>query len=72
MKCKYCKEPATNGVIWADGRARIAVCDVHLSRAKKKVASNNDQVDKVTKMSEADRLIDRYLDRQLSTDYYKR
>ena len=53
MKCKYCKDDATKGVIWADGRARIPVCDDHLQRAKDKVADNNDAVDKVETISRA-------------------
>jgi GNAT superfamily N-acetyltransferase len=33
-KCKFCKEPATKGVIWAEGRGIVPSCDKHLSKAK--------------------------------------
>lgn len=29
-KCKYCDAPCTKGVIWAEGMARIPVCDKHV------------------------------------------
>ena len=41
MKCKYCKEDATRGVIWADGRARIPVCDDHVDKAVDVVENRN-------------------------------
>ena len=52
--CKYCKSEATKGVIWADGRGRIPVCDKHEAKARAKVRSNDDQVDKVTRMTAED------------------
>jgi len=29
-KCKYCKEPATKGIMWAEGMGRVPCCDKHL------------------------------------------
>lgn len=37
-KCKYCKEPATKEIIWAEGAAYIPICDKHESKAKKHLA----------------------------------
>jgi len=41
--CKFCKEPATKGVIWAEGRAIVPACDKHLAKAKGSV----DEVDTI-------------------------
>lgn len=38
QKCKSCDNPATKGVIWADGRAYVPTCDKHLASWKKKLA----------------------------------
>lgn len=51
-KCKYCTEPATKRVIWADGRAMIQVCDKHLSTAKKTIADQDDEVVAVENITE--------------------
>lgn len=32
--CKFCKEPATKGVIWAEGRGIVPCCDKHLAKGK--------------------------------------
>jgi len=38
QKCKFCDEPATKALIWADGRAYVPVCgDDHLAKAREKV-----------------------------------
>lgn len=48
MKCTYCKEPASRGVIWADGRGRIPVCEKHLDKAVDIIENrNNDAVDEI-------------------------
>lgn len=33
QKCKFGDHPASNSVIWAEGRAYVPVCDAHLQRA---------------------------------------
>lgn len=33
-KCKFCKEPATKGVIWAEGKGIVPCCDKHLAKGK--------------------------------------
>lgn len=33
-KCKFCKDPATKGIIWAEGRAIVPCCDKHLAKGK--------------------------------------
>lgn len=37
-KCRYCDNPATKGVVWAEGMGRIPVDDQHLAKAKAEVA----------------------------------
>lgn len=43
-KCKYCSEPATKKIIWADGRGQILVCAEHVERAEAAIAEQNDKV----------------------------
>ena len=53
-KCTYCSAPAVNGVLWADGRAIINVCDKHLEKAKHRVTvTNKDEVCCIRKLSSA-------------------
>jgi hypothetical protein len=43
--CKYCSKPPAKGVLWADGRAIIYVCDDHLEKARHQVeVTNHDSV----------------------------
>jgi len=42
QKCSYCKNPATKGYIWADGRAYIPVCEDHRNKVKKQIEKIND------------------------------
>jgi 2'-5' RNA ligase len=39
-KCKYCKEPATKSLLWAEGMAFIPVCDKHEQKAREKVGED--------------------------------
>jgi hypothetical protein len=41
--CKFCKEKATKGVLWAEGRAIVPACDAHLAKAKGSV----DEIDAI-------------------------
>jgi peptidoglycan hydrolase-like protein with peptidoglycan-binding domain len=47
QKCKYCEEPASKRVIWAEGRAYIPVCAGHESKAREQIKKNNDEVTEV-------------------------
>lgn len=50
--CKFCKEPATKGVIWAEGRAIVPCCDKHLEKGKGSVGMGGvDTVRDLTKTS---------------------
>ena len=47
-KCKYCKNDATKGYIWADGRAILPVCADHCDKAKDQIVNkNNDKIEAV-------------------------
>ena len=39
-KCKFCKEQATQKLIWADGRGMVPICDSHEQEARDKVSEN--------------------------------
>jgi hypothetical protein len=39
-KCKYCKEPATKSLLWAEGIAFIPVCDKHEQKARDHVGED--------------------------------
>jgi 2'-5' RNA ligase len=39
-KCKYCKEPATKSLLWAEGMAFIPVCDKHEQKVRDKVGED--------------------------------
>jgi GNAT superfamily N-acetyltransferase len=41
-KCKFCKEQATKGIIWAEGRAIVPCCDKHLAKGKVSLDDPND------------------------------
>lgn len=34
QKCKYCANPATKSILWAEGMAYIPVCEAHLEKGK--------------------------------------
>lgn len=40
-KCEYCKEIATQQLIWADGRAYVPICDKHEAKARKDINDKN-------------------------------
>jgi hypothetical protein len=45
-KCKYCENPATKLVRWADRRAAVAVCDTHLLKVEEVIiVDNKDKID---------------------------
>lgn len=45
QKCKYCKNPVTKRLIWAEGMAYIPVCDSHVDQARDDIVNkNNDEV----------------------------
>jgi hypothetical protein len=47
----YCKQDATKGYVWADGRGIINVCDKHEEKAKHQIeVVNKDKVEKVTNL----------------------
>ncbi len=46
-KCKFCKEGATKGIVWADGRGMVKVCDSHVKRGKNAVPGKIDEVRKL-------------------------
>lgn len=37
--CRFCKEPATKGILWAEGRGIIPCCDKHLAKGKTEVVT---------------------------------
>lgn len=41
-KCKFCKEQATKGVIWAEGRGIVPCCDKHLGKGKASIGDPKD------------------------------
>lgn len=49
-KCKYCDEPATKRIIWADGRAKIETCDKHVATAKETI--EDEQHDEVVRIDD--------------------
>ena len=49
--CKMCSHPATQQVVWADGRGFIPVCDDHLDDAKALIKKRGDEVTKVVPVS---------------------
>jgi len=50
-KCKYCDEPATLAIIWAEGRAFIPVCEKHKVKAIYQVEKvNHDEVEVIRKL----------------------
>lgn len=44
QKCKFCDEPASMSLIWADGRAYVPVCRAHERKARNVITSQNDSV----------------------------
>jgi hypothetical protein len=51
-KCKFCKEPATKGVIWAEGRAIVPCCDKHLAKGKASITSH-DEIDTIRDLTKS-------------------
>lgn len=49
-KCKYCKEPATKNLIWADGRAGLKVCNKHTKDGRDEI-EKTDKVCEVVKIA---------------------
>lgn len=47
VNCKYCSRPATQEVVWADGRATIPVCNQHATSAKQELKQKNEKVTQV-------------------------
>lgn len=41
-KCKYCDEPCTKGVLWCEGRARVPVCNAHVTTAIKAIGGQSE------------------------------
>jgi len=41
-KCKFCKDQATKGVIWAEGRGIVPCCDKHLGKGKSSIDDPKD------------------------------
>jgi hypothetical protein len=52
--CKFCKEPATKGVLWAEGRAIVPCCDKHLEKAKSSTDGEVDGIRDLTKKATGD------------------
>ena len=54
-KCKFCKDPATKGVIWAEGRGIVPCCDKHLAKGKVSIddPKDIDLIRDLTKQSSA-------------------
>lgn len=45
QKCKYCENPASKALLWAEARAYVPVCgDEHLAKARKQVGEHGDGV----------------------------
>lgn len=53
--CKFCKEPATKGVLWAEGMGIVPACDKHEQKAKDSIDDPSDisGVKDLTKKSSA-------------------
>lgn len=52
-QCKFCKQKATAGFMWMEGRARILACDKHHAKARKIIEQDNhDAVHRIQKISE--------------------
>ena len=41
-KCKYCDAPCTKGVIWAEGAARVPVCEKHVRTAIRAIGGQSE------------------------------
>ncbi len=52
-KCKFGDEPATLALIWAEGRAFIAVCHDHEATGRRIIKGNDDSVDRVVKLPQS-------------------
>jgi len=55
-KCKFCKDPATKGVIWAEGRAIVPCCDKHLAKGKVSIDDPKD-IDLIRDLTKTSALI---------------
>ena len=44
FNCKYCSNPATQEVVWANGRGVIRTCNDHVTNAKQEIKRRNDEV----------------------------
>ena len=54
QKCEYCKEPATQRLLWAEGMAYIPTCDKHHDKARHRIeVTNHDEVVSVQKVGSA-------------------
>jgi hypothetical protein len=54
QKCKWCDEPGTKSLLWAEGMAYIPTCDKHEQRTRNKIEKgNNDEVVAVKQIKEA-------------------
>lgn len=40
--CRWCDQPATKSMIWADGRAFIPTCDAHEAKTRNQIEKKND------------------------------
>ena len=49
-KCKFGDEQATMALIWAEGKAFIAVCDDHEATGRRIIKGNDDSVDRSVKL----------------------
>lgn len=54
-KCKFCKEQATKGVIWAEGRGIVPCCDKHLAKGKVSIDDPKD-IDLIRDLTKTARL----------------
>lgn len=41
QKCKYCKDPATKSLLWAEGMAYIPVCEAHEPKGRDQIENKN-------------------------------
>lgn len=52
QKCEYCKDQATQRLLWAEGMAYIPVCDSHVDKGKHCIeVTNHDEVVSVKKIA---------------------
>jgi hypothetical protein len=50
--CKYGDHPATKSLVWAEGKAYVPVCDDHEPAARRRIAQQRDEVNRVIEITE--------------------